>query len=97
MLYQGYNMVIFYGSNTWSYTRLGKIEGATVAGLKQFLGSGSIALTISLDSSDGIEDVAADAATREEAYDLMGNLVAERPLPSGCYIINGKKTFVRNH
>ncbi len=26
MLYQGNNMVIFYGSNSWSYTPLGKIE-----------------------------------------------------------------------
>ncbi|MDE5807789.1 MAG: hypothetical protein K2H76_06695 [Muribaculaceae bacterium] len=26
MLYQGNNMVIFYGSNSWSYTRLGKID-----------------------------------------------------------------------
>lgn len=47
MLYQGNNMVIFYGSNTWSYTRLGKIDGATVSNLKQFLGSGSISLTLS--------------------------------------------------
>jgi len=40
MLYQGRNMVIFYGSNSWSYTRLGKIDGATVEGLRQFFGNG---------------------------------------------------------
>lgn len=27
MLYQGYQMVIFYGNNSWSYTRLGRDAG----------------------------------------------------------------------
>lgn len=29
MLYQGNQIVIFYGTNSWSYSRLGKVEGAT--------------------------------------------------------------------
>lgn len=37
MLYQGRSLVVFYGSNSWSYTRLGRIEEATVATLRQFL------------------------------------------------------------
>ncbi len=32
MLYQGSQMTIFYGSNTWSYTRLGKIENISEKG-----------------------------------------------------------------
>ena len=51
MLYQGNQMVIFYGSNSWSYTRLCKIDGATVSNLRQFLGNGDITLTLSLESS----------------------------------------------
>lgn len=94
MLYQGNNIVIFYGSNSWSYTRLGKIEGATVQNLKQFLGTGSISLTISLDQSAGAGDIVNDEKGEEAIYDLNGNRVTASPLTPGVYIINGKKTLV---
>ena len=41
MLYNGSQIVIFYGQNTWSYTRLGRIEGYTANSLRQLLGSGN--------------------------------------------------------
>lgn len=94
MLYQGDNMVIFYGSNSWSYTRLGKIDGATVSNLKQFLGSGSISLTLSLDTSAGIEDISTNVNKEDVIYDLNGNRITKSPLSPGIYIINGKKTLV---
>lgn len=94
MLYQGNNMVIFYGSNSWSYTRLGKIDGATASNLKQFLGSGSISLILSLDPASGINEVIADASKEDVIYDLNGNKITKRPLSPGMYIINGKKTWV---
>lgn len=31
----------------------------------------------------------------ETVYDLNGRLVAELPLPSGIYIVNGKKRLIR--
>ena len=37
MLYQDNNIVIFYGSNSWSYTPLGKIDGATSSEILNFL------------------------------------------------------------
>lgn len=95
MLYQGNNMVIFYGSNSWSYTRLGKIDGATVNSLKQFLGNGNISLTLSLDPAAGIEDISADRNTEDKIYDLNGNRITKTPLSPGIYIINGKKTLIR--
>ena len=95
MLYQGNQMVVFYGSNSWSYTRLGKIDGATASNVQQFLDSGDIALTLSLDSSAGINDVAADNYKEEIVHDLTGRRVTERPLSPGIYIINGKKRIVR--
>lgn len=94
MLYQGNNMVIFYGSNSWSYTRLGKIDGATVSCLEQFLGNGSISLTISLDPATGIEDISANRNTEDKIYDLNGNRITETPQSPGIYIINGKKTLL---
>ena len=50
VLYNGNQIVIFYGSNSWSYTRLGKIEGRSVDELSSFLcaGEGSVEVTISL-------------------------------------------------
>ena len=95
MLYQGNQMVIFYGSNSWSYTRLGKIDGATVSNLRQFLGNGDITLTLSLESSAGIEDVTANTNKEEVIYDLNGRRITKKPLSPGIYIINGKKTIIR--
>lgn len=95
MLYQGRNMVIFYGSNSWSYTRLGKIDGATAAGLREFLGSGSVTVTLSLNPTSGISEVKVDEPKADVVYDLNGRIVSGRPLSPGVYIVNGRKTVVR--
>ncbi len=51
ILYQGNQMVLFYGSNSWSYTRIGKIEGLSQAELRSFFGAGQgeMQVTLSLD------------------------------------------------
>lgn len=46
VLYQGSQIVIFYGSNSWSYTRLGKIDD--LAGWQEALGNGDVAVTLSM-------------------------------------------------
>jgi hypothetical protein len=48
MLYQGSQMTIFYGSNTWSYTKLGHITGVSQQELKDIFGSGDVTVEISL-------------------------------------------------
>ena len=48
MLYNGNNICVFYGNNSWSYTRLGKVEGKTADELKAFFGTGTISVTYSL-------------------------------------------------
>ena len=53
MLYQGNSIVIFYDSNTWSYTRIGKIENITKDKLISVLGTGEVTLTLSLVIEDG--------------------------------------------
>ena len=35
VLYQGNQFVLFYGQNTWSYTRLGRIDGMTAQQLQE--------------------------------------------------------------
>ena len=49
VLYSGNQMVVFYGSNTWSYTKLGHITDKTPAELNDLLGSGNATITISID------------------------------------------------
>lgn len=46
VLYTGNQIVIFYGSNSWSYTRLGRIDD--LSGWEDALGSGDVTVTFSL-------------------------------------------------
>ena len=50
ILYSGNQIVLFYGSNSWSYTRIGKMDYGTLDELKSFLkaGEGKISVTLSL-------------------------------------------------
>ena len=50
ILYQGSQICIMVGSNSWSYTRIGKINGYTVSQLKNLVGTGkgSSEVTLSL-------------------------------------------------
>lgn len=47
VLYNGNQIVIFYGSNSWSYTRLGHIDDLT--GWEDALGSGDVTVAFSLE------------------------------------------------
>ena len=47
VLYQGDQIVLFYGSNSWSYTRLGHIDDLT--GWEDALGGGDVTVTLSLE------------------------------------------------
>lgn len=49
ILYQGHNLVIYYDTNSWSFTRLGKINNASQADLKAALGKGDVTVTLSLE------------------------------------------------
>ena len=50
MLYNGGSIVLFYGSNSWSYTRLGRISGLDEAELAELFGGGGVTLTLSVPS-----------------------------------------------
>ena len=49
ILYQGHNLVIYYDTNSWNFTRLGKIDNVDGAQLKSALGEGGVTVTLSLD------------------------------------------------
>ena len=49
VLYSGNQIVVFYGTNSWAYTRLGKIQGLSDQELTELLGNGNVTLTISME------------------------------------------------
>ncbi|MCH5165054.1 MAG: hypothetical protein J1G01_01470 [Clostridiales bacterium] len=50
ILYQGNQLCLYYGYNSWSFTRIGKIKGYSESELRTLLGagSGSVQVTLSL-------------------------------------------------
>ncbi len=47
VLYSGNQIVVFYGSNSWAYTRLGRITDKDAAEIADLLGNGNVTITIS--------------------------------------------------
>ena len=48
VLYSGNQMVVFYGSNSWAYTRLGHISDKTDAEIEALLSKGDVTITLSI-------------------------------------------------
>ncbi len=48
-LYNGSQIVIFYGSNSWAYTRLGRVSDADETELETVLGGEETEITLSLE------------------------------------------------
>ena len=48
VLYQGNQISIFYNSNSWSYTKLGKIQNTSANELKNILGNEDVKITFTL-------------------------------------------------
>jgi len=53
ILYQGNQITIYYAQNSWSFTRLGKINDITAQRLKEVLGAGDVRVTLSLEEAAG--------------------------------------------
>ena len=46
VLYSGNQIVVFYGSNSWAYTKLGHISDKSAQEMADLLGNGDVTLTI---------------------------------------------------
>ena len=95
VLYNGSNICIFYGSNSWSYTRLGKIDGMTESELRTFLKAGASNISVKLSLTSGttaISEIENQPEEDEAFFSLNGQRVTN---PShGVYIKNGKKVLL---
>ena len=98
ILYNGSNICIFYGTNSWSYTRLGKIDGLSESELRTFLkaGEGNISVTLSLSNTTGINGLTPNPSPKGKGniYALSGQRLAQAPA-RGIYIENGIKRNAR--
>ena len=90
VLYNGSNICMFYGTNSWSYTRLGKIDGMTENELRTFLkaGDSNISMTLSVSDPTGISRVQVDGSS-SRAYTLKGTVAQAGR--KGIIIQNGEK------
>ena len=90
VLYNGSNICMFYGTNSWSYTRLGQIDGLSESELRTFLhvGESNISVTLSLSNTTGISQVRA-GESQSKAYTLQGTIAQAGY--KGILIQNGKK------
>ena len=90
VLYNGSNICMFYGSNSWSYTRLGHIDGLSESELRTFLkaGESNISVTLLLENTTGISQIKADK-TSSRAHTLQGTIAQAGY--KGIVIQNGKK------
>lgn len=96
ILYNGSNICLLYGTNSWSYTRIGRIEEMTESELRTFLkaGENGITVTLSLDGTTGIKGISYISNQNEDGdyYTLSGTRV--KNASKGIYIKNGKKILL---
>ena len=62
ILYQGNNLCIYYDTNSWNFTRIGKIDNASQEEIKSFVhaGGGDVTVRLSLTDSPRVGDVNGD-------------------------------------
>ncbi len=94
VLYNGSNICMFYGTNSWSYTRLGHIDGLLENELRTFLhaGESNISVMLSLNNATGISQVRA-GESQSKSYTLQGTIAQAGH--KGIIIKNGKVAIKR--
>lgn len=90
VLYNGSNICMFYGTNSWSYTRLGHIDGLSENELRTFLhaNESNISVMLSLNNTTGISQVRA-GESQSKSYTLQGTIAQAGH--KGIIIKNGRK------
>lgn len=97
ILYQGNQICIFYGSNSWSYTRLGRISDASQTELRNLLSSGTVNVILSLAANNATDISPVKSEYKQKnskvhkgIYSLTGEKLAKAP-QKGVYIEDGVK------
>ena len=92
ILYDDSNICLLYGSNTWSYTRLGKIDGLNESQLRSFLKAGerNIVAVLSVTSDATVLNDPKDLRdSKDLLYNLRGQQVEQTT--NGILVSKGRK------
>ena len=95
VLYGGDNICIFYGSNSWSYTRIGKLDGLSADEVRRFVkaGEGEVSITLSLQPiHTGILELSPNENDEGTAYTITGQIAPKGY--KGIVIKNGEKRII---
>lgn len=90
ILYQGENLCIYYDTNSWNFTRIGKLDNMTQSDIKTWVNAGgdNVRVTLSISEPTGISQVKSDEI-KSRVYTLQGTLVSADA--KGLVIQDGKK------
>ena len=91
ILYQGDNLCIYYDVNTWSFTRIGRIDNATQTDVRNFVkaGQGNVTVTLAVAVTTDLRSAEAPENS-SQAYIGMNGVATSHPV-KGVYIKDGKK------
>jgi len=95
ILYTGRQLCIYYGTNSWNFTRLGKLDNMTAAEIKQWVNAGGndVSVKLSLNNPTAMQTLKISRGSSDE-YIALNGTQTERPI-KGVYIRNGKKVVVK--
>lgn len=90
ILYQGENLCIYYDTNSWNFTRIGKLDNMTQSDIKTWVNAGgdNVRVTLSISEPTGISQVKSDEI-KSRVYTLQGTLASVDA--KGLVIQDGKK------
>ena len=90
ILYQGSNLCIYYDTNSWNFTRIGKLDNMTQAEIKMWVNAGgdNVSVMLSISEPTGISQVKVDDVM-SKAYTIQGTIA--QPGHKGIIIQNGNK------
>lgn len=94
ILYQGNSLCIYYDTNSWNFTRIGKLDMITQQEIKSFVkaGGGNITVKLSINKPTGINQITTEDHTTK-AYTLDG--VVAQAGQRGIVIQKGKVSMKR--
>jgi len=93
ILYLGRNLCIYYDTNSWNFTLLGRLDNMTSDDIRQWVkaGGGNVSVTLSLSIPTAINQIKADD-TSLNTYNLSGTKTQIGA--KGIVIKNGKKILL---
>lgn len=95
ILYQGNNLCIYYDTNSWNFTRIGKIDNASQDEdeVKSFVhaGGGDVTVTLSLTDSTRIGDVNGDGEVNISDVTTLIDMLLSGDSASPAADVNGDK------